>query len=343
MNKKEKVVTFGEIMMRINPKLNYRIVQAQEFDVTYAGAEASVAVSLAMFDLDAYFVTKLPDTEIGDACLNFIRRYGVKTDYIKRSSDRLGIYFVEKGASQRPSKVIYDRKNSAISNAKITDFDWDEIFDGASWFHFTGITPALNPSLVDICLLACQKAKEKGIMVSCDLNYRNKLWSKEEASIAMNKIMPFVDVCIANEEDAKDVFNIEAEQTNINDGKLSVEGYIDVAKKLIDRFNFKYVAFTLRESISASINNWSGLLCDNKNAYVSNKYNINIIDRFGGGDSFGAGLIYSLIKGYDNQSAIDFAVASSALKHSIEGDFNLVKVNEVLSLAKGNKSGRVQR
>ncbi|MDY0118604.1 MAG: sugar kinase [Bacilli bacterium] len=339
----KKVVTFGEIMMRINPKLNYRLVQADEFNVTYAGAEASVAVSLAQFGLDAYFVTKVPNTEIGQCAINAVRKYGVNTSYILRSTDRLGIYFVEKGASQRPSKVIYDRKNSAIANAKLEDFDWDLIFNDAIWFHFTGITPALSDSLVEICLEACKKAKEKGLTISCDLNYRNKLWEKSKARAVMSKLMPFVDVCIANEEDAKDVFGIESKNSNVQSGELNVEGYKEVAKKLTKMFDLKYVAFTLRESISANDNIWSGLLYKDGEVAISPKYNIHIVDRFGGGDSFGAGLIYSLINKETMQNAVDFAVGASCLKHSIEGDFNLVSFDEVMTLVKGNASGRVQR
>jgi len=341
MNK--KVVTFGEIMMRINPKLNYRFVQANEFDVTYAGAEASVAVSLAQFGINSYFVSRVPNNEIGQCAINAVRKYGVNTSYVGRSNKRLGIYFVEKGSSQRPSKVIYDREDSAIANAKIGDFDWDAIFEDAEWFHFTGITPALSQSLAELCLEACKKAREKGITISCDLNYRKKLWSNEKAKETMSILMPYVDVCIANEEDAKDVFGIAAKEADIESGKLSIGGYKQVAFELTKRFGFKYVALTLRESINANVNNWSGLLYKDGEVYVSPKYCIHIVDRFGGGDSFGAGLIYSLLNKFDMQEAINFAVASSCLKHSIEGDFNLVSVDEVLTLSKGNGSGRVQR
>ena len=265
------------------------------------------------------------------------------TKLITRGGDRVGIYFCEKGASQRPSKVIYDRAHSAIAEAKKEDFDWEKIFDGAEWFHFTGITPALSPEVAEITKEACKKAKEKGITVSCDLNFRKKLWSRERAGEVMGELCQYVDYCIANEEDAKDVFGIEADNTDINTGKLDRNGYISVAKKLTERFRFKGVAITLRESISASDNNWSAMLYTGGNAYFSRKYEMHIVDRVGGGDSFGAGLIYSLVTGKDAQSAIEFAVAASCLKHTIEGDMNCVSVKEVEALAGGDASGRVQR
>ena len=340
----KKIVTFGEIMMRLSPAGNLRLVQASDLGITFSGAEANVAASLSIFGLDGCFVTALPDNEIGDSCLSFIRKYGVNVSKIKRAKGRLGIYFVEKGAAQRPSKVIYDRADSLISKAKVGDFDWDDIFEGAGWFHFTGITPALGKGVADLTLEACKKAKEKGIKVSCDLNYRNKLWSKEEARKVMTSLMPYVDVLIANEEDAKDVFGIEAENTDIASGKLDLEGYKSVACQLIDRFGFEKVAITLRESLSASHNLWSALLTDGKDYCFSKKYDIfPIVDRVGGGDSFGAGLIYSFVNGYKLQEAVEFAVAASCLKHSIEGDFNLVSVNEVKALVNGAGSGRVQR
>lgn len=338
-----KTVTFGEIMLRLSPELYTRFVQSEKFLATYAGAEANVAVSLANYGEEVSFVTKLPDHEIGQAAVNSLRKFGVDTSLIVRGGDRVGIYFCEKGASQRPSKVIYDRAHSAICEAKEADFDWDKIFDGAKWFHFTGITPALSDSMAKICLDAVKKAKEKDITVSCDLNFRKKLWSKEKAGQVMGELCKYVDYCIANEEDAKDVFGIEAENTDITGGKLDRDGYISVAKKLTDRFGFKGVAITLRESKSANDNDWSGMLYTDGKAYFSKKYSIHIVDRVGGGDSFGGGLIYSLINGYDAQKTIEFAVAASCLKHSIEGDFNLVSKKEVETLAGGDASGRVQR
>ncbi|MBR2861554.1 MAG: sugar kinase [Clostridia bacterium] len=339
----KRIITFGEIMMRLNPEGYNRFVQANKFEASYAGGEANVAVSLANFGLKAAFVSKVPAHEIGQCAVNELRRFGVDTDYIVRGGNRLGLYFVEKGASQRASKVIYDRAGSAIANAKAIDFDWKEIFNGADWFHFTGITPALGGELPKICLEACKAAKELGVKISCDLNYRNKLWSRETAREVMSELMPYVDVCIANEEDAKDVFGIEAEDTDLNAGKVNHDGYISVARQLTERFNFEKVAITLRGSISASDNEWAAMLFSNGKAFFSPKYSVHIVDRVGGGDSFGAALIYSLLSDYDEQKAINFAVASSCLKHSIEHDFNLVSVAEVESLAKGNASGRVQR
>ncbi len=339
----KKVVTFGEIMLRLNPPLYERFVQATKFDCTYSGAEANVAVSLANYGLDAAFVTKLPAHEIGQSAINSLRKYGVDTSKIVRGGDRIGVYFVEKGASQRASKVIYDRANSAIAAAKRSDFDWESIFEGVEWFHFTGITPALSEEAAVLCEDACKAAKAKGITISCDLNYRNKLWSKERAGEVMGKLCAYVDYCIANEEDAKDVFGIEADNTDIYGGKLDRNGYISVAKKLTDKFSFKGVAITLRESKSANDNDWSGMLYTGGEAYFSKKYSIHIVDRVGGGDSFGGGLIYSLISGYTPQGAIEFAVAASCLKHSIEGDFNLMSKAEVERLAGGDASGRVQR
>lgn len=339
----KRIVTFGEIMMRLNPEGYNRFVQSDKFEASYAGGEANVAVSLANFGLNAAFVSKVPAHEIGQCAVNELRRYGVDTDYIVRGGDRLGLYFVEKGASQRASKVIYDRAGSAIAKAAAADFDWKEIFKGADWFHFTGITPALGGKLPSICLEACKAAKKLGIKISCDLNYRNKLWSRETAKEIMSELMPYVDVCIANEEDAKDVFGIEAQDTDLNAGKVNHDGYISVARQLTERFNFEKVAITLRGSISASVNEWAAMLYSNGKAFFSPKYSVHIVDRVGGGDSFGAALIYSLLSDYDEQKVINFAVASSCLKHSIEHDFNLVSVAEVEALANGNASGRVQR
>ncbi len=339
----KKFVSFGEIMMRLNPEGYQRFVQANKFEASYAGGEANVAVSLVNFGIDAAFVTKVPAHEIGQSAINELRRFGVDTTKIVRGGDRLGIYFVEKGASQRASKVIYDRANSAIATATASDFDWDNIFDGVEWFHFTGITPALGGEMPAICKQACQIAKSRGITISCDLNFRKKLWNSETANRVMSELMPYVDVCIANEEDAKDVFGIAAENTDLNAGKIDHNGYISVAKQLTERFGFKKVAITLRGSISASDNKWAAMLYSNGEACFSPEYLVHIVDRVGGGDSFGGGLIYSLMSGYDDQKAINFAVAASCLKHSIEHDFNLMSVAEIESLAGGNASGRVQR
>ena len=338
-----KVVTFGELMLRLAPENYLRFVQSDKYEATFGGAEANVAVSLANYGVDAAFVSKLPAHEIGQAAVNSLRKFGVETSKIVRGGNRVGIYYCEKGASQRPSKVIYDRAYSAIATASVNDFDWDKIFEGVTWFHFTGITPALSDECAAITLEACKKAKEKGITISCDLNFRKKLWSKEKAGEIMSNVCLYVDYCIANEEDAKDVFGIEADNTDINTGRLDRNGYISVAKKLTEKFGFKGVAITLRESLSANDNNWSGMLYANGEAHFSKKYAMHIVDRVGGGDSFGGGLIYSLLNDYDAQKAIEFAVAASCLKHSIEGDYNMVSVPEVEALANGNASGRVQR
>ena len=339
-----KVITFGEIMMRLNPPGYLRFLQTETFDATYSGGEANVAVSLANYGNDAAFVSKVPEHEIGQNAVNALRRYGVDTSMMLRGGPRLGIYFCEKGASQRGSKVIYDRAGSSIALAKRDEFDWNAIFEGADWFHFTGITPALGGDLPEICLDACKAAHEKGLTVSCDLNYRGKLWTREKAGEVMGKLMPYVDVCIANEEDAKDVFGIAAENTDIEGGKLDREGYISVAKQLTERFNFKAVAITLRGSISASQNNWSGMLYVNGEAHFAKNYLIQLVDRVGGGDSFGGGLIHALRKWPEDwQKAIEFAVAASCLKQATEYDFNLASEKEVLGLAGGSGSGRVQR
>ena len=338
-----KVVTFGEIMLRLAPNGYYRFFQDDQMQATFGGGEANVAVSLANFGLDSVYVTKLPDHAIGQAAVNSLRYFGVDTSKITRGGERVGIYYLEKGASQRGSVCIYDRKYSAIQQATTADFDWDSIFDGADWFHFTGITPALGENVVEICKEACIKAKEKGVKISCDLNYRGKLWTRQEARKAMTELCKYVDVCISNEEDAKDVFGIEAENTDITGGKLNKEGYKSVAKQLADKFGFEKVAITLRTSISASDNNWAAMLYDGNDYYFSKEYKLHIVDRVGGGDSFGAGLIYAILSGKSSKDTIEFAVAASALKHAIEGDFNRVTVKEAEKLAGGDGSGRVQR
>lgn len=330
-------------MMRLNPEGYLRFVQAGKFEATFAGGEANTAVSLVNYGIDAAFVSKVPAHEIGQMAVNELRRYGVDTSLMVRGGERLGIYFVEKGASQRASRVIYDRANSAAAGAAAADFDWEKIFHGADWFHFTGITPALGGQLPAICLEACREAKRQGITVSCDLNFRKKLWSRERANQVMTELMPYVDICIANEEDAKDVFGIAARNTDLDAGKLDHQGYISVARQLTERFHFQKVAITLRGSISATDNDWAAMLYSNGRAYFSRTYHVHIVDRVGGGDSFGGGLIYSLLAGFDDQRAIDFATAASCLKHSIEHDFNFVSTAEVESLAAGNASGRVQR
>ena len=290
-------------------------------------------------------MTRLPAHAIGQGAVNALRGLGVDASHIVRGGERVGIYYLEKGASQRGSVCIYDRAHSAIQMASSSDFDWDKIFEGVAWFHFTGITPALGPNVVEICKEACKAAKAKGVKISCDLNYRGKLWTRAQAREAMTELCQYVDVCISNEEDAKDVFGIEAEGTDIYAGELNHEGYKSVAKQLADKFGFEMVAITLRESHSAFDNGWSAMLYNvAKDEYCfSKKYNLHIIDRVGGGDSFGGGLIYSLLSGKDTQAAVEFAVAASALKHSIDGDYNMVTVAEVEKLAGGDGSGRIQR
>ncbi len=339
----KRIVTFGEIMLRLAPEGYLRFFQNDTMQATFGGGEANVAVSLANYGMDASFVTKLPSHAIGQGAVNSLRALGVDTKDIVRGGERVGIYYLEKGASQRGSVCIYDRAYSAIQMAKREDFDWDKIFDGADWFHFTGITPALGENLVEICLDACKAAKAKGVKISCDLNYRGKLWTRTQAREAMTKLCKYVDVCISNEEDAKDVFGIEAENTDIYGGKLDKEGYKSVAKQLMDTFGFEKVAITLRSSISANDNDWAGMLYDGTDYCFSKEYHLHIVDRVGGGDSFGGGLIYALLNGKTTQEAVEFAVAASALKHSIEGDYNRVTVSEVEKLAGGDASGRVQR
>ena len=338
----KRVITFGEIMLRLAPEGYYRFVQANSFGATYGGGEANVAVSLANFGIDTAFVTKLPAHEIGQAAVNELRKFGVDTSRIVRGGNRIGIYFLEKGASQRPSKVIYDRAHSAIAEASPEDFDWNEIFQNAAWFHFTGITPALNDTLAAICLDACKKAKELGLTVSCDLNYRNKLWSREKAGQVMSELCKYVDVCIANEEDAADVFGIRAANTDVTKGAVSHEGYKDVAKQLAGRFGFSKVAITLRESLSASDNNWAAMLYDGTEFYFSKKYAVHIVDRVGGGDSFASGFIYGLMELGDAQLAVEYGAAHGALAMTTPGDTSFASLAEVKKLV-GGSSARVDR
>lgn len=339
----KKVVTFGEIMLKLSSIGHQRFVQSRQMNVEYAGAEANVAVSLANFDIPVAFVSKVPDNDFGQAACNTLRAYGVETGFMVRGGERMGIYFAEKGASQRSSKVVYDRQNSAISKAAMADFDWESIFKDAQWFHFTGITPALSPNLADICLQACQQAKKMGLTVSCDLNYRSKLWAKEEARKTMGRLAEYIDVCIANESDIADVFGIESEDNDVEHGRISDEAYDNIAAQLMGKYPFRMLAITKRESLSADDNNWSASFYVGKERFHSRKYHVHIVDRIGSGDSFAAGLIYGLLNGYDSQKVIDFATAASCLKHSVEGDFNLVGKAEVESLMNNNYTGRIQR
>lgn len=338
-----KVATFGEIMLRLAPEGYLRFLQEPRFQATFGGGEANVAVSLAQFGIDAEFVTALPDNDIGEAAVRELRKFGVQTARIVRSGERVGIYYLEKGASQRPSKVIYDRKYSSVSTAKPGSFDFAAAFRGADWFHFTGITPALSAEAAENTFLAAKTAKEMGLTVSCDLNYRKNLWSSEQACRTMETLMPYVDVCVANEEDADKVFGIRARGTDVTGGKLDRDGYIEVARQLTERFGFRAVAITLRESLSAFDNVWSAMLYSGGEAAFSKKYPVHIVDRVGGGDSFCAGVIYGMLNGFDCNKTVEFAVAASCLKHSVEGDFNRISVAEAAKLAEGDASGRVQR
>lgn len=339
----KKVVTLGEIMLRLSTPRYERFVQADSFDVVYGGGEANVAVSLANYGYDTYFITKLPKNEIGQAAINHLRRYGVNDDYIARGGDRVGIYYLESGASMRPSKVIYDRAHSAIAEADVSDFDFDEIFKDTDWFHFSGITPALSDKAAILTEEALRAAKKHGVTTSVDLNYRKKLWTPDEAQKIMTNLMQYVDVCIGNEEDAHLTLGFKPGETNVTSGELELAGYESIFKQMIDRFGFKYVMSSLRESYSASDNGWSACAWDGNEFYHSRKYDIRIVDRVGGGDSFASGVIYGLLEGKNFKDALEFGVAASALKHTIHGDFNMVTVPEVENLLKGDASGRVQR
>jgi 2-dehydro-3-deoxygluconokinase len=330
-------------MMRLATPGRLRFSQAKELELTYGGGEANVAVSLANFGLDARFVTRLPRNPFGDGAVSVLRAHGVDTSAVARGGDRVGIYFLETGASQRASVVVYDRAGSAVSQVGPGEFDWARVFEGAGWFHFTGITPALGPRVAEATAEACRAAKGAGLTVSCDLNYRRKLWTTAQARETMTGLMEWVDVCVGNEEDAENVFGIKAEGADVAGGHVSAEGYEQVARSLAGRFGLKAVAVTLRESRSADENGWSAVLLHDGRLHRSRKYDVNIVDRVGGGDSFAAGLIYGLFTGRDAQGALEFAVAASCLKHSVSGDFNLVTVAEVEALVGGDASGRVRR
>ena len=338
-----KVVTMGEIMLRLSPAGNTRFVQADSFDVIYGGGEANVAVSCANYGHDAYFVTKLPEHEIGQSAVNALRRYGVNTKFIARGGERVGIYYAETGASMRPSKVIYDRANSAIAEAKPEDFDFDAIMEGADWFHWSGITPAISNKAAELTRLACEAAKRHNVTVSVDLNFRKKLWTSKKAISVMKPLMQYVDVCIGNEEDAELCLGFKPD-ANVEAGETGAVGYHKIFEQMAKEFGFKYVISTLRESFSATHNGWKALIYNGKEFYESKRYDINpIIDRIGGGDSFSGGVIHGLLTKETQGEALEFAVAASALKHTINGDFNLVSASEVESLAGGNANGRVQR
>lgn len=335
------VVTFGEIMMRLATPGFLRFAQSPHLELTFGGGEANVAVSCVNYGLSADFITRLPKNDMGQRALHELRGLGVGTGKIVRGGERIGIYFLESGASQRASKVTYDRAHSAIAEIKPGEVKWNEVFQGARWFHWTGITPALSDNAAEVVEEACAAAKQAGVTISVDLNYRKKLWTKEKAGRVMSDLMQFVDVCIANEEDAESVFNIKGAE--VTSGKIEHAQYEEVARKLTGKFNFKKVAITLRESHSASRNGWSAMLFENGKSFFSRQYDLTIVDRVGGGDSFAGGLIFALLRGDDAEEAINFAVAASALKHTVPGDYNRVTLEEVEALAKGDASGRVQR
>ncbi len=339
-----KVVTFGEVMLRLATQRRERFTQAREFEVTYGGGECNVAVSLAHFGVDATFVTAIPDNEIGQACINYIRQFGVDTSEVLRQGDRLGIYFLESGAAMRASKVVYDRAHAAIAELKPGTVNWEKVFQGKDWFHFTGITPAISETAAASCEEAAAAAADLGLTVSADMNYRKNLWSPEKAQSVMKPMMKHVDVAIGNEEDAEKCLGVAAEGVDVSTGEIDAEAYRPVVQELVDQFGFKKVGITLRESQSADDNDWSAIYYDGGDIFMGRKYAVRIVDRVGGGDAFSAGIIYgNLQDGWSAQQVLDFAVAGSAMAHTFHGDFNLVTVKEVMAVAGGDVSGRVQR
>lgn len=340
-----KVITFGEVLLRLSAPGYARLFQENSFCSSFCGGEVNVAVSAANYGMESCFVTTLPEGAVGDAVVHEIRAFGVDMSKCLREDGRLGLYYFEKGASQRPSKIIYDRKGSTFSKIKTGQIKWKELIEDGDWLHFTGINPALGSNVAEVCIEACRAAKQAGAVISCDLNYRAKLWSEDHARAVMKDIMPFVDVCIANEEDIEKILGLKIENTDVQKGELDVDAYSKVASEIADLFGCRYVAVSLRESLSADVNNWSGLLysAGEKKSYLSEKYTINLVDRVGGGDSFSGGLIYALANHYDTQKAISFAAAASCLKQTMNGDFNRATKEEVWNLMAGNASGRVQR
>ncbi|MEN0019686.1 MAG: sugar kinase [Planctomycetota bacterium] len=342
----QRVATFGEIMLRLSPPGYERLLQASSLDMTFGGGEANVAVSLANYGIDAVFISRLPEHEVGQACVNQLRRFGVDTSLISRGGERIGIYFCENGASQRGSNVVYDRAYSSISQMTPEHLDIDAALDCVTWFHWTGITPALGPGPADCVRLLGDACKQRGITVSCDLNFRAKLWTTERAQSTMQPLMEHVDVCICNEEDAQKSLGMEPENTDVERGELDINAYARLAARLKAEYSFSHVAITLRESFSASRNGWSALLLDDGQcnpAYQSKRYDIQIVDRVGGGDSFAGGLIAGLLNEADSRQALEFAVAASCLKQTIPGDFNLVSDRDVSKLLASGGSGRVER
>jgi 2-dehydro-3-deoxygluconokinase len=338
-----RIITIGEIMLRLTPPNNLRFDQTPSFQVFYGGDEANVAVSLSIFGLDTAYITKLPNNPFGQAAINYLRRYGVNTHFIARGGKRIGINFYEIGASMRPSKVIYDRSRSAIAEAEISDFNFNTIFKNAKWFHFSGITPALSNKATILTKKALETAKKNNVTISVDLNYRRKLWSPKKARTVMTELMQFVDVCIGNEEDAEITLGFKPKETDVYKGELNIDGYKEIFLEMKKKFRFKIIATTLRESFSASDNGWSALVFNGKKFYQSKKYNIHLVDRGGGGCAFAAGLIYGLFTGKNIEYTTEFATAASALKQTIFGDFNLSTLDEITQLQKGDTSGRIDR
>ncbi len=338
-----KIVTMGEIMLRLSPEGNDRFIQSESFRIIPGGGEANVAVSCANYGHDCYFISKLPKHEIGQIAVNALRRYGVNTEFVARGGDRVGLYYAETGASMRPSKVIYDRAHSSIAEAKPEDWDFDKVFEGADWFHWSGITPAISDASAECLRHACICAKKHGVKISVDLNFRKKLWTSEKAISVMRPLMQYVDVCIGNEEDAELCLGFKPD-ADVEGGETDAAGYEGIFRQMKEEFGFEYVVSTLRESFSATHNGWKALIYDGKEFYQSKRYDVNpIIDRIGGGDSFSGGLIHGLLTKATQGEALEFAVAASALKHTVNGDFNLVSVEEVEALAGGAANGRVQR
>jgi 2-dehydro-3-deoxygluconokinase len=330
-------------MVRLMPMGYLKIIQADSFSVNYTGAEANVLVSLAKFGIPTNFVTKLPKTEITEAILNKLSQYRVGIERVIHGGERVGLYYLERGASQRPSKIVYDRKYSAVSMASRDDFDWDTILEDAAWFHFSGITAALGDELPSICEDACKAARRKGAIVSCDLNYRRNLWTPETAQSVMRRLATYANVLIGNEEDAEKCLGMAPENTNVIEGTLDCDAYCNLARSISETFGVNKIAFTLRTSLSASDNKWAAILYQDGEVWQSKEYLIHLVDRVGGGDSFSAGLIYAILKGYHAREAVEFAVAASCLKQTIEQDFNLSSVEDVRTLMNGDASGRVQR
>lgn len=337
-----KVVTFGEIMLRLTPEGYERFTQSERFSAIYGGGEVNVAISLLEYGIAAAFVTKLPDNPIGQSAINSLRKFGVDTSGIIRGGERIGLYYIEKGMAQRPPRIVYDRKHSSISEAEPAEFDWPSIFQGADWFHISGITPAISASGKILALESMRAAKQMGLTVSFDSNYRSNLWSIQEARECISELVQYADVYIGGPMDADKMFDINAASEYIIDGQYTREAYLDICHQLTQKFGFKQIAMTMRGSISASDNTWQAMLYSEGCGYFSQEYRMHIVDRVGGGDSFASGLLYGLIKNLSSQETIEFATAASCLKHSIEGDVNRVTVEEVRRLMQGDGSGRLE-